>query len=97
MVLQLRRDGGDWKGHLTIHYPPKSFANESLDLSDLEVGNSEFTFSDPQSAGVSNWRVKFRGALIGAELSGIAETDSNQDGSPPMVVLGDWALQKKNP
>lgn len=97
MVLQLRPDGGDWKGHLTIHYPPKSFASESLDLSDLEVENSEFAFSDPQSAGVNDWRVKFRGALIGAELSGIAETKSDQGGSPPMVVLGDWALHKKNP
>jgi hypothetical protein len=82
---------------LSIHYPPKSFASESLDLSDLEVENSEFAFSDPQSAGVNDWRVKFRGALIGAELSGIAETKSDQGGSPPMVVLGDWALHKKNP
>jgi len=97
MELQLRPNGGAWKGHLVIDYPPKSFARESLDLSDLRVGKSEFAFSDPNSAGVNNWRVKFRGALIGAELSGIAETESDQDGSPPMVVLGDWKLRKQNP
>jgi len=97
MVLQLYQDGGAWKGHLVIDYPTKSFARESLDLSDLQVGSSEFAFYDPKSAGVNNRRVKFRGALVGSELIGIAETKADQDGSPPMVVLGDWELRKRNP
>ena len=97
MVLQLQQEGGAWKAHLVIDYPPKSFARESLDLSDLRVGNTEFAFSDPKSAGVNNSPVKFRGALIGAELIGIAETKADQAGSPPIVVLGDWELHKQDP
>ena len=97
MVLQLQQEGGAWKAHLVIDYPPKSFARESLGLSDLRVGNTEFAFSDPKSAGVNNSPVKFRGALIGAELIGIAETKADQAGSPPIVVLGDWELHKQDP
>jgi len=97
MVLQLQPDGDAWKGHLTINYPVKDFVSESFDLNDLQVGKSEFAFSNPKSAGVHNWRVKFHGALTGAVLGGTAETKSNQSGSPPIVVLGDWTLHKQNP
>lgn len=97
MVLQLQPDGGAWKGHLTINYPVNDFTRESFDLSDLQVGKSEFTFTDPKSAGVDNWRVKFRGALVGTELEGTAETKPDQSGSPPIVLLGDWTLHKQNP
>lgn len=96
MMLQFRSDGGHWKGHLNIDYPVKDFAAESIDLDDLQVGKQEFTFSDPKSAGVDNWRVAFRGAYKGEELYGTAEAKS-QNESPPTIVLGDWKLHKQNP
>jgi hypothetical protein len=97
MVLHLQPDGSAWKGHLSIHYPVKDFTRESFDLNDIQVGSSELTFSDPKSAGVRNWPIKFRETLTGAELRGTAETKSEQSGSPPVVVLGDWILHEQNP
>jgi hypothetical protein len=97
MVLQLQKDGNSWKGHLNINYPVKDFASESFDLSDLRVGEREFTFSDPKSAGVDNGRIEFRGALTGAELRGTAETKIPQKDSPAIIILGDWTLHKPSP
>jgi uncharacterized protein DUF4886 len=110
MMLQFRRHGSAWKGHLTITYPVNDMAPESSDLSDLQVGENAFTFSDPNSAGVNNSRVDFHGALTGGELKGTAETKFGPaadtkglclpcawDGSPPIVMLGDWILHKQNP
>jgi hypothetical protein len=97
MVLELQSSGDDWKGHLNINYPTKDFAAESFDLSDLRVGEREFTFRDPKSAGVDNGSIEFRGALTGVELKGAAETKLQRKDSPPIVVLGDWTLRKRNP
>jgi hypothetical protein len=97
MMLQVLRDGNEWKGHLNINYPVKDFAAESLDLGDLKVGQREFTFSDPKSAGVGNGRVEFRGELTGVELKGTASTKIQQKDSPPIIIWGEWSLRKRDP
>jgi uncharacterized protein DUF4886 len=96
MVLHIQRDGSSWKGHLSIDYPVKDFAAESLDLGDLRVSDREFTFTDPKSAGVANGRIEFRGALTAGDLKGTAEATVS-DESGPVHVFGDWNLhlQKK--
>ena len=98
MVLELHRDGATWKGHLSINYSVKDFASESLDLTDLRVGDREFSFSDPGSAGVNKFKILFRGVKSGAELSGVAETkvEGKVDGRDyRLEVLGDWVLRRE--
>jgi hypothetical protein len=98
MVLQFHRDGATWKGHLSINYSVKDFASESLDLTDLTVGEREFTFSDPSSAGVNKFKISFRGVKSGAELRGVAETkvEGKVDGRDYRLdVLGDWVLHRE--
>jgi hypothetical protein len=98
MVLEFRRDGETWKGHLSINYSVKDFASESLDLTDLRVGDRDFTFSDPSSAGVNKFEILFRGVKSGAELRGVAETkvEGKVDGRDyRLEVLGDWVLQRE--
>jgi len=94
VVLKLQRADTAWRGRLDIDYPPNTFAAESFDLGDLQVGQREITFSDPKSAGVNNWRIDFRGSLNGSELKGIATTVSERKDEPPIVVLGDWSLRR---
>lgn len=98
MALKLHRDGETWKGHLSINYSVKDFASESLDLTDLRVGDRDFTFSDPGSAGVNKFKILFRGVKSGAELRGVAETkvEGKVDGRDyRLEVLGDWVLQRE--
>src|ERR1043166_3830503 len=96
MVLQFHREGQTWKGHLKINYSVKDFASESLDLTDLRVGDRDFSFSDPSSPGVRNLKISFRGVKSGAELRGAAEAtlEGKVDGSDYRVnILGDWVLR----
>ncbi len=98
MVLTFHRDGETWKGHLSINYSVKDFASESLDLTDLTVGERDFSFSDPNSAGVNKFKILFRGVKSGAELRGVAETkvEGKVDGRDyRLEVLGDWVLQRE--
>ena len=98
MVLQLQRDGQTWKGHLQINYSVKDFASESFDLTDLRIGDRDFTFSDPSSAGVNKFKVLFRGVKSGAELRGVAETKvEGKVGTSDyrLEVLGDWVLRRE--
>jgi hypothetical protein len=94
MVLRLSLDEGAWKGHLNITHPGKDFAPESMELEDLRVGEREFSFSDPHSAGVNNARVEFRGALEGARVKGTAEAKVATKSGTTVEVLGDWSLRK---
>ena len=98
MILQLHRDGQTWKGQLKINYSVKDFASESLDLTDLRVGDRDFSFSDPSSPGVRNLKISFRGVKSGAELRGAAEAtlEGKVDGSDYRVnILGDWVLRRE--
>jgi hypothetical protein len=98
MVLQLRWDGQAWKGHLSINYSTKDFPSESLELTDLVVGEREFTFSDPSSTGVNKFKILFRGVKSGAELRGMAETkvEGKVEGRDYRLdVLGDWVLHRE--
>jgi hypothetical protein len=98
MVIQFHWDGHTWKGHLNINYSVKDFASESLDLTDLQVGPREFTFSDPSSAGVNKYKITFRGVKAAGELRGQAETkvEGKVDGSDyKLEVLGDWVLRRE--
>jgi hypothetical protein len=95
MVLELSRDGAIWKGRLELKYRSKAFADEALDLSDLNVRESELTFSDPKSAGVDNLPVQFRGVSPGpGELQGIAETLLDKPDSK-VRLLGSWKLRRR--
>ena len=98
MVLQFRRDGNTWKGHLNINYSVKDFASESLDVVNLQVGPREFTFSDPSSAGVNKNKIVFRGVRFGSELRGVAETkvQGKVEGEDyTLELLGDWVLHRE--
>jgi hypothetical protein len=98
MVLELHRNGETWKGHLRINYSVKDFASESLDLTDLKVGDRDFSFSDPSSPGVRNLKVLFRGVKRGVELRGTAEAtlEGKVNGSDYRVdILGDWVLHRE--
>jgi hypothetical protein len=93
MRLELHKST-TWQGHLTLSSTVKDFTPESLDLSDLRVGNGEFSFADPRSAGVNNWPIEFKGTVVGKELRGTATTNVQRDGHP-LLVLGDWALHRE--
>ena len=98
MVLQFHRDGTTWKGHLSINYSTKDFASESLDLTDLIVGDRGFTFSDPSSTAVNHFKISFRDVKSGAELRGVAETkvEGKVEGRDyRLQVLGDWVLRRE--
>ena len=90
---RIAADSPGYQGHLQIEYPVRDFATESFDLFDLKVGPRSFTFSDPKSAGVNNWRIDFRGERVGGELRGTAMTRA--EGKEGIVtVLGSWTLHK---
>lgn len=98
MFLQFHRDGATWKGHLSINYSVKDFASESVELTDLTVGERDFTFSDPSSAGVNKFKISFRGVKSGAELRGVAETkiEGKVEGRDYRLdVLGGWVLHRE--
>jgi hypothetical protein len=93
MVLELHRDGADWKGHLELKTHDKHQIVESIDLDDLMVSQREFSFTDPKA--MQNLRVRFRGVSTRAnELRGIADAASESPTSPARL-LGTWSLHKK--
>lgn len=93
MVLQLHREGPDWKGRLQIKFHSKEQADESFDLDDLSVGERELTFTDP--GGRQNLKVHFRGVSTRAnELRGIADAAS-ESASSPLRLAGTWRLRRK--
>jgi hypothetical protein len=97
LVLELKRDGETWRGHLEIKYNSKDFADEALDLQDLNVGERSLTFSDPKSPGASNLSVAFRGVCPAPdELRGTAEA-IREDGDSPLRMLGTWKLNRARP
>ena len=98
MVLKFHRDGETWKGHLEIKYSVKDFAAESIDLTDLRVGDRDFSFSDPSSTGVRNLKITFRGVKSSTELRGAAQAtlEGKVDGNDYKVnILGDWVLSRE--
>ena len=98
MVLQLHRDAETWKGHLKINYSVKDFASQSFELTDLRVGDRDFSFSDPSSPGVRRLKVAFRGVKSGDELRGAAEAtlEGKVNGNDYRVdILGDWVLHRE--
>ena len=98
MVLRFQWDGYKWKGHLNINYSVKDFAPESLDLTDLQVGAREFTFSDPSSAGANKLKITFCGVNSGVELRGTSEAKlvgKVNGGDYKLEMLGDWTLRRE--
>jgi hypothetical protein len=96
MVLELKRDGESWRGHLEIKYNSKDFADESFDLQDLKVGERSLTFSDPRSPGVDNLSVAFRGVCPAPdEMRGTAE--ASREGEARALLLGTWKLTRARP
>jgi hypothetical protein len=95
MVLRLYREAETWKGHLELRFHAENLADESFDLTDLQIGDTEVTFADPKS--VQGLKVHFRG--VGTEvrgLRGIAEATLENPESP-VQLLGTWHLRKQNP
>jgi len=88
MVLVLGQSGSRWRGHLALTFRSKEHADESFELGDLAVGESEFTFTDPK--GLRNIKVRYRGVIGGdGELMGNADADA-----PPGMYRGTWHLGK---
>jgi len=95
MLLQLKREGESWHGHLELKYASKDFADESFDLVDLDMGDRELSFTDPKSVGVNNLKVQFRGVNSRQnELRGTAETRLERP-DLPVRLLGSWKLHKE--
>jgi hypothetical protein len=96
MTLQLQHVGSTWTGRLALTFQSKDAAPESVDLVDLQVNDSGISFAHPQSPGVSNMKVSFRGVGIGqSELRGTAESTGKATDGPPVRLLGSWQLRKK--
>ena len=88
MVLALAQSGAQWRGHLKLNFHAKERPDESLDLGDLAVGETEFTFTDPR--GLQRLPVRYRGVSVGnGELTGNADADD-----PPGLYRGTWHLRK---
>jgi hypothetical protein len=96
LVLELKRDGEAWRGHLEINYNSKDFKDESLDLQDLNVGERSLTFSDPESPGVDNLSVAFQGVCPAPdEMRGTAEAARASE--VPVRLSGTWKLNRARP
>lgn len=94
MVLDLRREGGIWKGHLELKYDSKDLSDESFDLEDLKVDERAFTFSIPKSPWADDLRVSFRAVCPAPdEMRGIAEA-SRRSVDQDIHALGTWRLHK---
>jgi hypothetical protein len=88
MVLTLSQSGAKWRGHLKLNFHAKEHPDKSLDLGDLAVGETEFTFTDPR--GLQRLPVRYRGVSVGSgELAGNADAED-----PPGLYRGTWNLSK---
>jgi hypothetical protein len=95
MTLRLEPALVGWTGHLDLKYHAKDIPDESLDLTDLKIGEREITFTDPKSVDVSNLPVHFVAILTATgEMQGTAETSVEKD-DHSVKVLGDWKLIRK--
>jgi hypothetical protein len=93
MILQLRFDGGAWKGHLDLKFNSKDQADESFDLTDFGVSEREIVFTDPR--GLQGLAVHFRGVSPEANsLRGIADA-TQENPESPVRLLGTWNLRRK--
>lgn len=94
MALRIESTHGV-NGHLEIKYHFKDFADESIDLSDLQVRGSELTFSDPKSPGVDNLAIHLVGVMPkSGELVGTAEAN-RENANSSVRLLGTWSLKKQ--
>jgi hypothetical protein len=88
MALVLKQSGARWRGHLVLSFHARERPDESLDLPDLAVSDTEFTFTDPK--GLQRLPVRYRGVSVGnGELAGNADADG-----PPGLYRGTWHLRK---
>ncbi|HET9405758.1 MAG TPA: SGNH/GDSL hydrolase family protein [Candidatus Sulfotelmatobacter sp.] len=101
MILQLGNDGSAWKAHLELkfHYP--DFKDESIDVTDLKVGEEMFSFRDPKSwSGTigdseTSFDVHFTAVRTAPdELQGTAET-SRPEAEGLLHWLGTWHLRRQ--
>ena len=101
MALRLQREGPAWKAHLELkfHYP--DFKDESIDASDLQIGDHNLNFRDPASLQGSSDDVKagfdvhFEGVrTLTGKLQGTAETDRKSDDTL-LHWVGTWELQRQ--
>jgi hypothetical protein len=87
MILRMQ---GAKSAHLDLRYHSKDFADESIDLSDVNIHGSGLSFSDPKSVGVDNLTVHLFGVMPKLdELRGTAEASKEN-----VEVLGSWSLKK---
>ncbi|MGE5110255.1 MAG: hypothetical protein ACM3JB_05310 [Acidobacteriaceae bacterium] len=94
MTLRLQPVGAAWTGHLDLRYHAKDLPDESLEVSDLKVGEDTITFTDPKSADVSNLPVHFTVVVNSAgEMIGHAETSVEKE-DRSVKVLGTWKLTR---
>lgn len=94
MVLDLRREGEIWKGHLEIRYNSKTFADESFDIVGLKIDERTLTFNVPKSPGVDDLSVSFRGVCPAADkIRGTAEA-IREGSDPPLQFRGSWSLNR---
>ena len=94
MVLDFRREGESWKGHLEIKHSSKDSMDESFDLEGLRVDDRAVTFSVPKSAGVDNLSVSFQGICPAADkMQGTVEA-IRKDSDPPLEFRGTWSLHR---
>ena len=104
MTLQLRKDDSAWKARLDLkfHYP--GFKDESIEVSDLQIGDHRLSFRDPESwhgsegeAESTGFDVHFDGVSTTAgELEGTAEISRPSDDTL-LHWLGIWRLHRQSP
>ena len=88
MALVLRQSGAQWRGHFHLNFHAKERADESFDLEDLAVGETELTFTDPK--GLQKLKVRYRGVSDGnGGLIGNADADA-----PPGLYRGTFRLRR---
>jgi hypothetical protein len=94
VTLRLQPLGTAWTGHLDLRYHAKDLPDESLEVSDLKIGEDTITFTDPKSADVSNLPVHFTAVVNSTgEMVGHAETSVEKE-DRSVKVLGTWKLTR---
>jgi hypothetical protein len=92
MLLKIRREGTSWNGHMELRFHSKDITDESFDLQDMVLGDTQITFTDPNS--VRDLKIHFRGVIPRTgELMGNADAKLERPGHP-IRLLGTWQLRK---
>jgi hypothetical protein len=95
MTLLLHLDGAAWKGQLQLKYHYPDIPDESIDLTDLQVGAREFSFHDPKSMGNFKVDVLFQGIeAADDEMRGTADS-TRPEADTLFHWLGTWQLHKQ--